>query len=286
MAARRAEVRCGDLVFGLRTAGPEDGEAVVLLHGFPQTSAVWSPYLARLAAAGFRAVAPDLRGYTATARPAAVGQYALEHLVADVLDLTERLGIDRFHLVGHDWGGMVGWALAAAHPGRLRSLTSVSTPHPRAYVSSLWRSSQLARSWYVAFFQVPRVPELLLGSRKGALLRRLLGHTGLPGAEVDRYAASMLRPGALRAAVNYYRALRPGRTLAVGRVRVPTLYVWSTGDVALGPVAARATERQVDGPYRFEVLQGASHWIPETCVDELGTLVVEHMRAYTGSPAA
>ena len=279
MVERTSVLRCGDLALALRSAGPDDGEAVILLHGFPQTSAVWSPYLARLSAAGFHAIAPDLRGYTATARPAVVGQYSVDHLVADVLGVTERLGIDRFHLVGHDWGGLVGWALAAAHPHRLRSLTSVSTPHPRAYAWSLWRSSQLARSWYVAFFQLPRIPELLLSARDGVLLRRLLRRTGLPGAEADRYAATVLQPGALRAALHYYRALRPGRALAVGRVAVPTLYVWSTDDIALGPVAARATGRHVDGPYRFEVLEGASHWIPETCVDQLGPLVVDHVRA-------
>lgn len=281
-----SEVRLGDLAFPVRTAGPTDGEPVILLHGFPQSSLAWSPYLARFAAAGFRAVAFDQRGYAATARPAAVDQYRVDLLVADVLGIADDLGVDRFHLVGHDWGGVVGWALAAAHPHRLRSLTSVSTPHPRAFVSSLWRSSQLARSWYIGLFQVPRIPERLLTGRNAALLRRMLRDSGLPDLHVDAYADAMLAPGAMTAALNYYRAQRPRRSLAVGRITVPTLYVWSTNDSALGPVAARATEGQVDAPYRFVVLDGASHWIPETTVDELSALLVDHVRTHAASSVA
>ncbi len=283
MAERMSEVRCGDLVFSLRTAGPDEGEPVILLHGFPQTSVTWSPYLARLSATGLRAIAPDLRGYGATTRPTAVDQYTIDVLVADVLGVADGLGLNRFHLVGHDWGGIIGWALAATHPDRLRSLTSVSTPHPRAFTSSLWRSLQLARSWYVGFFQVPQIPERLLTARNGALLRRMLRDSGLPEGQADAYADTMLQPGAMTAAINYYRALRPGRTLAVGRITVPALYVWSTNDIALGPVAARATGGQVDAPYRFEVLDGASHWIPETRLDELSALILDHVRTHAAA---
>ncbi len=275
-----SEVRLGDLVFPVRTAGRADGEPVVFLHGFPQSSLAWSAYLAPFAAAGFHAVAPDQRGYAATARPTAVGQYSIDLLVGDVLGIADDLGVDRFHLVGHDWGGMVGWALASAHPHRLYSLTSVSTPHPRALASSLWRSAQLARSWYVGLFQVPRVPERLFTSGNGALLRRMLRDSGLPEASVEAYADAMLEPGAMTAALNYYRALRPRHSLAVGRITVPTLYVWSTDDIALGPVAARATGGEVDAPYRFVVLDGASHWIPETKVDELSAVLFEHLRTH------
>jgi pimeloyl-ACP methyl ester carboxylesterase len=176
--------------------------------------------------------------------------------------------------------------LAAARPERLVSLTSVSTPHPRALASSLWRSFQLARSWYVGFLQVPQIPERLLTAGNGALLRRMLRHSGLPDAKVDTYADTMLQPGALTAAINYYRALRLGRTLTVGPITVPTLYVWSTNDLALGPVAARATGGEIDAPYRFEVLDEASHWIPETRADELSALVLDHIRTYAGSSIA
>jgi pimeloyl-ACP methyl ester carboxylesterase len=271
------EVRRGDLTFPVREAGPDDGEPVVLLHGFPQTSAAWSPYVSRLAASGYRALAPDQRGYAATARPPGASQYTLDLLVADVLGIADGLGVDRFHLVGHDWGGIVGWALASAHPDRLLSFASISTPHPRAFASSLWRSLQLTRSWYMGFFQIPQVPERVLTARDGAVLRRMLVSSGLPEGDADTYTRTMLEPGAMTAALNYYRALRPGRTLAVGRITVPTLYVWSTNDTALGPVAAKATEREVDGPYRFEVLEGVSHWIPEQAADDLNRLLLDHL---------
>ena len=280
MAEELSEIHREGLSFPVRSAGPDDGEPIILLHGFPQTSAVWSPYLVRLAAAGFHGIAPDQRGYASTARPSGVDQYTIDILVADVLGIADDLGVDRFHLVGHDWGGVVGWALAAAHPDRLLSLSSVSTPHPRALRSSLWRSSQLARSWYVGLFQLPQVPERALTWRNGSLLRRMLRASGLPDASVEAYAETMLQPGAMTAAVHYYRALRPWGALEIGRITVPTLFVWSTNDVALGPVAARATEGEVEGPYRFEVLEGASHWIPETRLDELSALVLDHVRAY------
>lgn len=286
MAESMSELRRGELTFPVRTAGPHDGEPVIFLHGFPQTSAAWSPYLARFSAAGFRAIAPDQRGYAATARPINVDHYAIDRLVADVLGIADGMSINRFHLVGHDWGGMVGWALAAARPERLASLTSVSTPHPRALASSLWRSSQLARSWYVGLFQIPRIPERLLTTRNGALLRRILRHSGLPDAYARTYAATMLESGAMTAALNYYRAVRPGHALAAGGITVPTLYVWSTNDIALGPVAARSTGGEVEGPYRFEVLDGASHWIPETRIDELSALVLDHVGAYPASSAS
>ncbi|HVL03342.1 MAG TPA: alpha/beta fold hydrolase [Acidimicrobiales bacterium] len=281
MVERRSEVRCGELTFPVRSAGPDDGEPVILLHGFPQTSQTWSPYLARLAGAGFRAIAPTQRGYAAAARPPDVDDYAIDLLVADVLGVADGLGVDRFHLVGHDWGGVVGWALAAASPDRLCSLTSVSTPHPRALAWSVWRSFQLARSWYVGLFQLPKLPERLLTAGNGSLLRRLLRHSGLPDAMIDAYTDAMLQPGAMAAAINYYRASRLSGTVAVGRITVPTLYVWSTHDTALGPVAARATERQVDAPYRFEVLDGVSHWIPETRLEELSALLLAHVRAHS-----
>lgn len=286
MAERIVEVRHGDLTFPVRVDGPDDGEPVVLLHGFPEASSVWSPYLARLAAAGFRAAAPDQRGYAATARPGGVRAYHLDRLVEDVLRIGDDLGTERFHLVGHDWGGMVAWAVAAAHPERLLSLTSVSTPHPRALASSLWRSSQLGRSWYVGFFQVPQVPERVLAAGNGAVLRRALRGSGLPGAQADACADAILEPGALTAAINWYRALRPHSSLGVGRIKVPTLFVWSSGDVALGPAGARATGGQIDAPYRFEVLERTSHWIPETRVDELTALLLEHLRRHAAAASS
>lgn len=258
-------------------AGPEDGELVVALHGFPQTSAAWTSQLAALGAAGYRAVAPDQRGYAAGARPQEVGQYRLDRLVADVLAVADGLGRRRFSVVGHDWGGVLAWALGADHADRVASVAVVSTPHPRALAASLWRSAQGLRSAYVGFFQLPRLPEAALLAGGGAPLRAVLRGSGLSAERADAYARALAEPGAITGALNWYRANGASVLRAVGRVAVPTLYVWGSGDPALGRTAAEATGRHADGPYRFAVLEGAGHWVPEERADELNRLLLEHL---------
>jgi pimeloyl-ACP methyl ester carboxylesterase len=206
----------------------------------------------------------------------------MEALVDDALGVIDATGEARVHLVGHDWGGGVAWAVAANHPDRVRSLTVVSTPHPGAMRRSML-GSQLLRSWYMVFFQLPWLPERLLLAGGAAALTRSLERSGLPRAVARRYAARMREPGALTAALNWYRALplsSPG--YAIGRITVPTLFVWSTGDVALGRPAAERTGDWVDAPYRFEVLDGVSHWIPETAPDRLNPLLVEQVTRFAG----
>ena len=252
----------------------------VLLHGFPETGESWSAQVAALEDAGFRAVAPDQRGYTPSNRPDGRAAYRLDALVDDAVGMIDATGEERVHLVGHDWGGAVAWAVAAAHPDRLRSLTVVSTPHPGALRRSLL-GTQLLRSSYVAFFRLPRVPERVLLARDGAVLRTMLERSGLPRDTAERYAERMREPGALTAALNWYRALSPSAgAAAIARITVPTMYVWSTGDTALGRAAAERTADWVDAPYRFEVLDGVSHWIPETAPAELNRLLLEHVASY------
>lgn len=272
-------VDVGPLRFDALVGGPPSGELVLLLHGFPQTSASWSSQLSTLATAGYRVAAPDQRGYSPGARPDDVASYRMEHLVNDALGMASALGHDQFHLVGHDWGGAVGWAVASQHPRRVSSLTVVSTPHPRALVWALPRSLQVLRSSYIPFFRLPWLPETVLGARRGALLRRVLVATGLPTERAERYLDALAPAGALRAALNWYRANGPGLVTATGRVPSRTLYVWSSRDFALGKKAATRTGRYVDGPFRFEVLDGVSHWVPEECPGELDRLLLEHLAA-------
>ena len=288
-AIRERELAVGALRFDALECGRDGDELVLLLHGFPQLSSAWRPMLDELGNNGYHAVAPDQRGYSPGAQPPGVRSYRLSELVDDVLRMADTLGARRFHLVGHDWGGIVGWAVAATAPSRLLSLSVVSTPLPRAYLGSLLRSPQILRSGYIAFFSMPLVPELILGSAGGRLLRRALTASGLPEDVAGHYVEELQRRRALGPALNWYRALTRSRPL-VGPVDVPTLYVWSDGDTALGAAAARATARQVRGPYRFEVLRGVSHWIPETASDRLGRLVLDHLqsvgRETSGSRAA
>jgi pimeloyl-ACP methyl ester carboxylesterase len=254
---------------------------VLLLHGFPQSSWSWRRQLTRLAAGGYRAVAPDQRGYAPGARPGAVADYAVPHLVADVLAIADTMEMPTFDLVGHDWGGMVAWVVASRHADRVRSLTVVSTPHPEALRAALSGRDrdQVERSAYLALFQRPEDPErLLLGDDgTGSGLRRMFESTGLDPSYAEEYVAPLIQPGALTAALNWYRAMDRADVEGLAPVIVPTRYVWSTGDLALGRVAAESTAEWVAGRYRFDVLDGVSHWIPEEAPEDLNRLLLEHL---------
>jgi pimeloyl-ACP methyl ester carboxylesterase len=266
------------MVFDVRDSGPADGEAVVLLHGFPQDSTSFDRLAPALHTAGLRTLAPDQRGYSPSARPRGRGAYRMRELAGDVLALLEAAGLDSAHLVGHDWGGAVAWALAGWHPERVRTLTVLSTPHPAAMQRAWVTSDQGLRSYYMALFQLPLVPERVLLAGGGAPLRRSLLHGGVPEDAVDRYVARMRQPGALSAALNWYRAIPLSLRDPVGTVRVPTLHVWSTGDAFLGRTATEATAQHVDAPYQLEVLEDVPHWIPELAADRVAELVTAHVR--------
>lgn len=196
----------------------------------------------------------------------------MDFLVADVLALLDAVGLRRCHLVGHDWGGAVAWSAAADHPDRVATLTAVSTPHPRALARSLLRSPQMLRTWHVAAAQLPRLPEAVLAPR----LAGLLTATGLPETRAARYASRMRQPGALTAALNWYRAVPLAGP--VGRVAVPTTYVWGNRDPALGRTAAELTVAEVDATYRFVDLP-AGHWLPEREPAEIADLVLDQVGA-------
>ena len=191
------------LVFDVRDRAPAGGAAdvVLCLHGFPQDARAWDAVAPRLVDAGLRVLAPDQRGYSPGARPRGRAAYVLPELVADVLALADAAGARTFHVVGHDWGGVVAWALAAGHPERVRSATVLSTPHPAAMRQGVLRGTQALRSTYVAGLQVPALPERLLLARSGAALRALLVRGGLPADLAAGYARRMAEPGALSAAL-------------------------------------------------------------------------------------
>jgi pimeloyl-ACP methyl ester carboxylesterase len=277
MERRRLQAR--GLEFDVLAAGDPAGEPVLLLHGFPQTAACWTRLAGALAAAGFWVLAPDQRGYSPGARPAAVRDYRMPELVADALALADRAGVGRFHLVGHDWGGAVAWHLAARHPERVATLTAVSTPHPRAMAAALRASTQPLRSAYIALFRTPRLPELVLGARELAGLRLVLTRSGLGPASAEAYARALADPGALAAALAWYRAAGPS-ILRVPAVAVPTCHLWGASDPALGRRATEATAGWVTAPYRLHVLDGAGHWLPEQHAAELAGPLLAHLRQW------
>jgi pimeloyl-ACP methyl ester carboxylesterase len=254
-----------ELTFEVHVAGPPHGEPVLLLHGFPQHSGEWEQVAALLHAHGYRTVAPDQRGYSPGARPTDVCAYRIAEPVADALALLDERGIDTVHLVGHDWGAVVAWHLAARYPDRVRTLTAASVPHPAALAAALRDDAdQRERFAYTELFRQPGKAEEVLLRGDALRLRRML--TGCPPERVADYVTPMLAPGALTGALNWYRAMEPDD---LGPVRVPTTFVWGDRDSAFGPVAAHDCANFVTGPYHFLVLPGVSHWIPDEAPAEL-----------------
>ena len=256
--------------------GAPDGEPVVLLHGFPQTSLAWSAVTERLVRAGRRCLAPDLRGYSPGARPSGRTAYRLDVMTGDVLALLDAAGLDRAHVVGHDWGGGLAWAVATAHPERVARLTVLSTPHPAAMGWAMRHGTQRLKSWYMAAFQLPMLPEALLGP---ALRRFGMRGLGLAPEHERAYVATLTEPGALTGAINWYRALATSapdgvEPLPRRRISVPTTYVWGRRDAYLGRAAAEKTEEFIDAAYRFIELD-ADHWLPEKHPDEVADAILQ-----------
>jgi pimeloyl-ACP methyl ester carboxylesterase len=275
--ARVTRVRSDDLVLDVRDDGPEDGTVVLLLHGFPQRSTCWRRVAPLLHDAGLRTLAPDQRGYSPGARPRGRRAYALPRLVGDALAVADAADVGPVHWVGHDWGAAVGWHAAALHPGRLRTLTAVSVPHPAAMLEAARHGDQLRRSWYMALFQLPWLPERLLASRRGTGLLRA---GGLDREGVQRYRREVVDDGALRGGLMWYRALPLGGGRDAGRpARVPTTLVWGDGDEALGRDAVDRTAARVAAPYHLEVLPGVRHFVPEEAPEALAAAVLARVGA-------
>lgn len=284
-------IRVDDFIFDAIAAGPVDGELVLLLHGFPQTGYAFRHQIAALAAAGYRAVAPDQRGYSPGARPVGVENYAMAHLVDDVIGMVDALGRSRFHLVGHDWGGAVAWVVATRHADRVRTLTVLATPHYAALSAGIAEagSEQAQRSSYFEDFASAGAEQRLLENDM-ARFRSIFDGLDIPPRDLDVYLDRLGTPDAMRAALDWYGALVAARRTtaqppaSVGQpptvypVRVPTLYVWGSGDAAFARSSAEATASFVTGPFRFVALEGASHWLPEAAADTVTTLLLDHVR--------
>jgi len=262
--------------FDALSEGPKDGPLVLFLHGFPQFADAWIPILDAVAAHGFHAVAVDQRGYSPRARPPEVLNYRIDKLAADALGFADSLGAKSFHLVGHDWGGAVAWAVAATQPERLLTLTVLSTPHPAALTAALKNDrDQQTRS---AYFRVLTAPDgggekYLLADDAKALRAAYMNKVSQ--AAVDSNVRRFNEDGTLTAALNWYRAMPLNGSGAI--VTVPTLYIWGDQDQALGRTAALATADFCKGPYRFEILSGKSHWLLEECPQEVVTLLRDHI---------
>ena len=272
--------------FTADVAGPDEGGTVVLLHGFPQTRHTWRAELPALASAGYRACAPDQRGYSPGARPDGVDSYRVELLVADALAIADALDAPRFHLVGHDWGGALAWFIAARHADRVISLSVISRPHPAAFISAMRDDpDQAHRSRHHPAFQRPEATDELLADN-AARLRRALVRSAVPDADIDAYLSTLGHRDALDAAMNWYRAM--GRSelqfADTPPVGVPTMFVWGNQDATVGRMAAEKTAEFVTGPYRFAELGGINHFVTDEAPGAFTGLLLAHLAEH-GSAA-
>jgi pimeloyl-ACP methyl ester carboxylesterase len=260
-----------------------DGPLVVLLHGFPEFWFSWRSQIPALAAAGFRVVAPDMRGYNLSSRPSKVSAYDIERLAADVRDLIHERGAERALLAGHDWGAVAAWVTAMNDPEVVERLAILNAPHPRRTLRGLRRPRQLARSWYMLCFQLPWLPELAVRARGWWALRQLFENEARPGAytpqDIERYVEAWSQPGAPTGMINYYRAaLRqtPGRTEArIRPVEAPTLVIWGERDRHLGAELAEPERADVPNLERVVRLPEASHWVHRDEPERVSQLLVD-----------
>jgi pimeloyl-ACP methyl ester carboxylesterase len=274
----------GPLTFDALVAGDPDaathGRLIVLLHGFPETAESYRAMLPALAEAGYFAVAPTQRGYSPRARPVPVEAYGIVSLVNDVLAIAAVLHAPTFHVVGHDWGGAVAWVAAALHPDVVSTLTALSTPHPDALSDAIAdpQNPQHQASAYMNTFRAEGSEDRMLADG-AASFKAIFGASGLPAAQLDAYAQVLATPEALGAALNWYRANPLPVPVRVGPIKVPTLYIFGTGDGAFTKATAEASAALVDAPYTYLEEEGHSHWLPEELPAEIDAALLAHLKS-------
>ncbi len=277
-------VQANGLRFRTMVDGPPDGEMAILLHGFPEGAESWSRQIGTLAKAGVLAVAPDMRGYGMSDAPSEVEDYTIDRLVTDVAEIIRAFGRNDAHLVGHDWGAIVAWFFASAHPAMMKTLTVLSVGHPAALAEATRGDEDQKTRWgYVGLFLQEGKAEEVLAEEKYRRLRAMFtigpNPDAVPRAAVDVFVRSLSRPGRLTAALNYYRANLAGRgwsTMAADiDVNAPTLLLWGDQDPALGRLQAENTARYMRHVYRLQVLEGAGHWLQFERSDEVSRSLVD-----------
>jgi pimeloyl-ACP methyl ester carboxylesterase len=276
------DIQIGDLTFNVAEAG--SGSPVILLHGWPDSWHLWHSQIQSLARSGHRVVAPDLRGFGQSAAPEAVSDYSLHLLINDVAAVMDEFTIERAVVVGHDWGAVLAWLVATFLPERVERLVCVSVGHPQAFSGAGFIQKQL--SWYMLWFQFPGVAESAFVADDWELFCKWAHNGARRGSDdyMERQIADLSRPGRLSAGFNWYRAnINPenfagdGRGVDLPPVTCPTMGVWSSGDMALSEVQMTESHKYVSGPWRYERIEVASHWIPVYASDELNALLEEFL---------
>ena len=249
-------------------AGPASGKPLVFLHGFPEFWFAWRHQIDHFVSSGYRVIIPDQRGYNLSDKPAGIASYSIDLLVKDVVGVLDTVADSKAFVVGHDWGAVVTWYLAARYPERVSRTAMLSAPHPRIFIKNLIKPAQLRRSWYLFFFQLPWLPERILRSRDWALPVRVLRDTSPRGvfsdADLEQYKESWSRKGALTGMLNWYRAalLCPSKFAVdpeASRVKVPALLIWGKNDHFADEVMARESLQYCDDGH-LEMFETATHW--------------------------
>ncbi len=280
MTASQHMIHANGIRFRTLVDGPPNGDLVVMLHGFPEGADSWARPLEAAARAGALAVAPDMRGYGMSDMPPAVEDYAITKLVEDVAGIINAFGRDEAHIAGHDWGALVAWCFASAHPEMTRTLTVLSVGHPAAVVEARAADAeQREASAYIGLFVTPGKAEEVLAQDDFRRTREMFGDT-LPRALADQFITSLSRPGRLTAGLNYYRAnfLPPDSwTARVREIKViaPTVLIWGDHDPFLRRLQAEKTAERMTHEYRLEILAGAGHWLQLERPDEVGRTLVD-----------
>jgi pimeloyl-ACP methyl ester carboxylesterase len=272
------------LTFDALVAGEPEAPLVLLLHGFAESMHCWRAQLTALSDMGYRAIAPSQRGYSPTARPDPrdAANYHIDRLMDDAMAIVEASGYAdaRFHLVGHDWGGSIAWALADRYPPRIASLTVLSRPHPNSFNRALQMpdGDQAHRSRHHKAFLEPGAADMVLAD-DAKWLRARLAANGMPQAAIAEHLSVLGNKGAMEAALAWYRA-RGAIRGPLGPIRVPTLYIWGDADDTVGRPAAEGTVDFIAAPYRFEVLSGVGHFAADQAPERVSELLLEHLRAH------
>lgn len=271
----------GDMFFRARVAGMDNqGPALILLHGFPETSIMWEPLIKRAASEGFRVVAYDHRGFSPGARPPDVNSYTIANYVKDLFQIADVVRFEEFHLIGHDWGSLVGWQAAINHPDRVKTWASLSIPHPGAFAQDL--ADPEKRPTYIKVFRVPHLAETLLGFAGFWAMNSMLYAT-MPVADRDEYNAVFREPGALTSALNLYRALPIGGDMGFNRPTTqPVLYIYGSRDIPayVNPKVQARLPSFIEGPFESLALD-AGHWLIQEKTEIVVDRLMKHLTLHS-----
>ena len=271
-------ITIGEFEFDYWLTGDKNNELIIFLHGFPETSIIWSRLMNSISALGFYCVAPNMRGYSKGACPKGIKNYSFKKLSADILSIADALAKDRLHLIAHDLGATIGWDIVYNNPKRIISWTALSAPHNRAFFEALKTDKvQKKKSNYAKFILLPIIPEIIMRRNDFKWLRRVWKNSS--PEEVDYHLTIFRRKSSLTGALNYYRANLRDKSYTIGYIDTPTLYIWGKKDTAVGEIAAKGTAQYMKGDFTFLELLGG-HWLIQTNYIEVESATKKHLLKY------